>query len=226
MTELRIHADFTQRAVVRPDESAWVPSPAAGVERRMLERIGGEVARATTVVRFAPRSAFPAHDHCGGEEFLVLDGVFSDEYGDFPKGMYVRNPPGSRHAPHTREGVTIFVKLQQFQTGDSATVRVDTRTRPFTPGVVEGVSVLPLHEFGTERVALVRWQPGARFLRHAHPGGEEIYVIEGTFQDEYGAYPQGTWLRNPDGSVHTPFSEEGCLIYVKTGHLPMGRPCD
>ncbi len=214
---MRINADFTERVVVRPDDYQWVRSPAAGVDRMMLDRVGDEVARATTIVRFAPQSRFDAHTHGGGEEFLVLEGVFSDEDGDYPAGSYVRNPIGSCHMPYTDEGCTIFVKLHQFAAGDLAQVHVDTKNAAFPPGLVDGLSVLSLHD--AENVALVRWQPGTRFQHHAHWGGEEILVLDGVFQDEHGDYPKGTWIRNPHLSEHLPFSDEGCLIYVKTGHL-------
>ena len=217
---MRLNADFDRRVVIRPEDRAWVASPMPGVERQMLDRIGDEVARATTIVRFAPNSSFEPHGHELGEEYLVLDGVFSDESGDYSAGHYVRNPPGSSHTPFTREGATIFVKLRQFDPMDLAPKSIDTRKADFSPGLVDGLSVLPLHNAGTEGVALVKWEPGTRFNRHRHWGGEEILVLDGTFQDELGDYPKGTWLRNPHLSEHTPFSEDGCLIYVKTGHLP------
>ena len=216
---MRLNADFSQRVVIRPEDYDWVQSPAGGVERMMLDRIGDEVARATTIVRFAPDSWFDAHTHGGGEEYLVLDGVFSDESGDYPAGTYVRNPIGTRHKPHTREGCTILVKLHQFDPSDTEQFHIDTNEAAFRPGQVEGLSVLPLHAAVNETVALVRWAPGTRFNAHRHWGGEEIFVLEGTFQDEHGDYPAGTWLRSPHLSEHTPFSDEGCLIYVKTGHL-------
>lgn len=216
---LRINADFDQRAVAVTGDMDWVSSPSSGVDRIMLDRIGGEVARATSIVRFAPGSTFPMHSHGGGEEFIVLEGTFSDETGDFGPGYYLRHPVGTSHAPFTREGCTIFVKLWQFQAGDTESVEIDTRAAMFVPGLVDGLGVLPLHQFKTESTALVRWRPGTDFNRHTHFGGEEIYVIEGTFEDESGAYPAGTWLRSPHGSIHTPYSREGCLIYVKVGHL-------
>lgn len=220
---MQLHSNFNERIVLRPEDREWVASPASGVERQMLDRIGDEVARATTLVRFAPNSNFDAHGHALGEEYLVLDGVFSDESGDYSAGHYVRNPPGSSHTPFTKEGATIFVKLRQFDPMDLVHKTIDTRKAHFSPGLVEGLSVLPLHNAGTEGVALVQWEPGTRFNRHRHWGGEEILVLDGTFQDELGDYPKGTWLRNPHLSEHTPFSEDGCLIYVKTGHLP-ARP--
>ncbi|WP_422910742.1 cupin domain-containing protein [Pseudomonas sp. MAC6] len=217
---MQLNADFSQRALIRPADSPWVASPMPGVERRMLDRIGEEVARATSIVRYAAGSRFSAHHHPGGEEFLVLDGVFSDERGDYPAGTYVRNPIGSHHAPFSREGCTIFVKLMQFDDADDQPVVIDSTRALWRPGLVPGLQVLPLHQHGTEHVALVRWAPGTYFNAHRHWGGEEILVLEGTFQDEFGDYPAGSWLRSPHLSQHTPFSEAGCLIWVKTGHLP------
>lgn len=216
---MQIRSDFSQRVVLRPGEESFVPSPLAGVTRLMLDREGGEVARATTIVRYEPGSHFSSHDHAAGEEFLVLDGVFSDEHGDYPAGTYVRNPPGSSHAPSSKEGCTLFVKLRQFQEGDGERVVIDTLATPWQPGLVEGLSVMPLHEFGTEHVALVRWAPGTIFKPHTHVGGEEVLVLEGTLQDEHGVYPKGSWVRSPSLSHHHPFTEEGCTIYVKVGHL-------
>ena len=218
---MRINADFSRRVVIRPEDYNWVTSPAAGVERMMLDRMGDEVARATTIVKFAPGSQFDAHTHGGGEEFLVLEGVFSDETGDYPAGTYVRNPIGTSHTPHTDAGCTILVKLHQFDAEDQHQFHVDTTTAAFNPGLVDGLMVLPLHSAVSENVALVRWAPGTRFNTHQHWGGEEIFVLEGTFQDEHGNYPKGTWIRSPHLSQHKPYSNEGCLIYVKTGHLPM-----
>jgi anti-sigma factor ChrR (cupin superfamily) len=216
---MQIHVDLSKRAVVNSNDLTWIDSPLAGVQRRMLERDGDEVARATSIVRYQPNSYFDAHTHTGGEEYLVLDGVFSDEMGDFHEGMYVRNPIGSNHKPYTKDGTTILVKLRQFDPDDQEYVRVDTNKAEWLPGQVEGLQVMPLHEYGTEQVALVKWEPGTSYERHVHTQGEEIYVISGIFADEHGIYPQGTWIRNPDGSIHTPYSDEGCVIYVKTGHL-------
>ncbi len=217
----RVNADFDQRVALAPPRAEdWVASPMAGVTRRMLDRVGDEVARATSLVRYAPRSQFERHEHGGGEEILVLDGVFSDETGDHPAGTYLRNPPGTGHAPFSREGCTLFVKLWQFARGDTQTVRIDTRRATWHAGLVPGLKVMPLHEHAGISTALVKWAPGTRFTLHTHPGGEEILVLEGLFQDEYGAYPAGSWLRNPRWSRHTPFTgSEGALIYVKTGHL-------
>lgn len=216
---MKIHADLSKRAVINSNELPWVNSPLPGVQRRMLERDGGEVARATTIVRYLPNSYFNPHTHGGGEEFLVLDGVFSDEMGDFPKGMYVRNPIGSSHKPHTKDGTTILVKLQQFDPCDQNLVRIDTNTAEWLSGEVEGLAVMPLHEYGTEHVALQKWAPSTHLAQQVYPNGVEIFVLSGDFADEHGSYPEGTWIRNPAGSKHKPYSNQGCVIYVKSGHL-------
>jgi anti-sigma factor ChrR (cupin superfamily) len=203
---MHLHADRRQRVVLSSEALDWLDSPVAGVQRRMLERDGGEVARATSIVRYAPGSAFSAHTHGGGEEFLVLTGTFSDEQGDYPAGTYVRNPVGSSHRPFSQEGCTIWVKLWQMHPDDQQRVVIETAQASWLPGLVPGLAVLPLHTYGSESVALVRWAPGTEFQRHSHLGGEEIFVLDGTFEDELGSYPRGTWLRNPAGSQHTPFS--------------------
>jgi anti-sigma factor ChrR (cupin superfamily) len=218
-----LHNDLNQPVVLDTRSLPWMASPMAGVERRMLDRRGGEVARATSIVRYAPGSRFERHSHGGGEEILVLEGVFSDELGNYPPGTYLRNPIGSAHAPYSETGCTILVKLHQMHPDDRQRVVIDTRSAPWRPGLVPGLTVLPLHGWGSEQVALVRWAPGTVFVSHGHPGGEEILVLEGVFADEGGSYPAGCWLRHPPGSVHRPWSEEGCTIWVKTGHLP--RTC-
>lgn len=216
---MNLHDDFSKPVCVATAQARWQASPQAGVERIALDRIGDEVARATSLVRYAADSDFPAHVHGGGEEILVLEGVFSDESGDYPAGSYLRNPPGSRHTPRSNPGCTLFVKLWQFAPDDRQQLRLDTRNMPWRAGLVEGLSVLPLHEHQGVSTALVRWQPGTQFNMHSHPGGEEILVLEGELADEAGMYPAGTWLRSPCGSRHQPFSPGGALIYVKVGHL-------
>ncbi len=217
---LRLHDDLTQRVVVLPNKAHWVDSPIAGISRQMLDRVGDEIARATSLVRYAPGSQFKTHTHPGGEEIWVLEGVLSDELGDYPAGTYIRNPPGSQHTPGSQQGCLLFVKLWQFEADDLQTLRINTRTAPWRAGVVPGLEVMPLHEHNGVNTALVRWAPHTHFNPHIHPGGEEILVLDGLFCDEWGRYPQGSWLRSPRYSRHTPYTEaQGALIYVKVGHL-------
>ena len=217
---MNFNSDFTKKAVIQTNDLDWVPSPAAGVSRIFLDRIGDEVARATSIVRYEPNAFFDAHTHDGGEEIFVLDGVFSDEGGDHPAGTYIRNPPESKHTPYSKEGCVLFVKLRQFHSEDMSTIRIDTNAATWYQGLVPGLSVMPLHEFDGVGTALVKWAPDTIFNPHVHPGGEEIFVLQGVFHDEHGSYPTGTWIRSPRYSKHAPFTKsEGALIYVKTGHL-------
>ena len=221
MSNELVNADFAQRVVIATDTLPWVPSPQAGVERRLLDRIGGEVARATSLVRYAKASAFPAHQHGLGEEFLVLDGVFSDEHGDYPKGTYVRNPPGSRHTPRTEPGCTILVKLRQMELSETTRVVIDTSSANWEPGGAPGLSRLPLHdaEDTGERVALERLAPGTRLGEEDCPGGEEIFLLSGSLRDEYGNYGAGAWIRYPVGFRRSLESRHGATYWVKRGHL-------
>lgn len=217
---MNLNHDFTIRVVDFADVAQWAPSPNAAVHRRMLDRVGGEVARATSLVRYSAGAQFDFHRHGGGEEILVLEGVFSDERGDYPAGTYLRNPPGSGHAPFSRDGCLLFVKLWQFSADDLRPVRVDTQSAQWHQGLVPGLNVMPLHTYDGVNTALVRWAPNTQFQQHVHAGGEEIFVLSGVFSDESGDYREGTWIRSPRWSRHAPFTgQEGALIYVKTGHL-------
>lgn len=158
--------------------------------------------------------------HGGAEEYLVLEGVFSDEHGHNPAGTYVRNPPGSGHAPYSEGGCTILVKLWQFAEGDTQAVRIDMHAAQWQDGFVPGHRILPLHEHGGVRTRLSRSAPGTVFMEHVHERGEEILVLEGSLHDEDGDYPALTWLRLPAGSRHTPRAgDSGALLYVKEGHM-------
>lgn len=213
-----LNMDFTRPVCMRPADQQWVSSPADGVLRVHLERMAEESGHTTSFVRFEAGSYFPRHAHPRGEEILVLDGVFSDENGDYPAGTYLRNPPGSTHEPFTREGCRLFVKLEQFQVGDTQQVVVRPEEREWREGI-GGLRVLPLHAYKTESTALVAWPENEVFQPHTHFGGEEIVVISGRFIDEHGEYPAGTWLRSPHLSRHFPRVEEETLIYVKVGYL-------
>ena len=217
---MNLNADFTARAVVHAGQMDWTPSPIPGVDRRMLDRIGAEVARATSIVRYAPGSQFSPHTHGGGEEFLVLDGVFQDEHGDFPVGAYIRNPPTTHHTPGSAPGCTILVKLWQFDSGDRTQVRLDTSSQPFHPAPGRpGIETLPLFHDAREDVRLERWAPGQAIELKA-PGGIELLVLDGSFTEGDAAFVVQSWLRLPPGMpLRATAGPDGCRVWVKTGHL-------
>jgi len=214
-----INIDFTQKVVIDTQQQAWINSPMAGVLRKPLARSEDEV-HITSIVEYAPQSYFSEHPHPQGEEIFVLEGVFSDQNGDYTAGTYLRNPPNSRHKPFSEQGCLIFVKLNQFDDTDLQSVRINTQKAPWLQGI-GNLQVMPLHDFEGQHTALVKWPAGEHFKPHKHFGGEEILVISGTFQDEFGLYPTHTWIRSPHMSEHNPFVEEETIILVKTGHLPI-----
>jgi len=217
---MNVNADFSQRVLLHPDALPWIPSPTAGVERRMLDRVGGEVARATSLVRYAPNSAFPAHVHGGGEEFIVLEGVFQDEHGDYPAGTYVRNPPTTRHSPGSQPGCTIFVKLWQFQPDDRDQFAVDMAglalaAAPDRPGV----STRVLFENTSEIVRIERWAPGAA-VTLAAPDGAELLVLAGDCMESGEVLSRHSWLRVPRGStIDAIAGPNGVKVWLKLGNL-------
>lgn len=217
---MQLNADFSQKICIHDRENDWRASPSAGVERKMLDRVGDEVARATTIVRFAPGSAFAPHTHDGGEEYIVLEGVFQDEAGDFPVGTYVRNPPTSRHTPSSAPGATIFVKLWQFDPEDRTHVRIDMNSLDLSPDPDrEGVTTAILFEDKRETVRLEAWAPGSSHSLDARDGAE-ILILEGSLNDTGRALTSRDWLRLPPGaSSDLSAGPEGARIWVKTGHL-------
>ncbi|MGE4533624.1 cupin domain-containing protein [Halomonas sp.] len=216
---MRINADFTRRAAVTPDQHQWVASPQGGVERVMLDRVGAEKARATSLVRYAQGSHFPPHEHPGGEEILVLSGTFSDESGDFPAGWYVRNPPGSAHRPASEPGATIFVKLWQMPPEDDRQVRVDTHDPAAWHREEEGREVCPLFESAAERVSLERLAPG-QVLPVEATRGAELLVLAGELRLGEDTLTEGSWLRLPPGDTPRLLAgAKGVTCYLKRDHL-------
>jgi anti-sigma factor ChrR (cupin superfamily) len=213
---MRINADFKKRAAVVADDAEWIQSPEVGVDRKMLDRIGAEVARATSIVRYAPGSRFATHAHAKGEEFLVLDGVFSDESGDYPAGSYVRNPPGSSHAPFSDSGCQILVKLRQFDPQDLAQIAIDSCDKQRW---IDDGGRLPLHEFGPERVSMLRAGAGDTLPLLGSDGGAELFIVNGELLVDGTAYPENSWLRFPPGDAAQVEAARATTVWFKAGHL-------
>jgi len=215
---MKINADFSKRAIVHAAQSDWIASPMAGVDRQMLDRVGDEVARATSIVRYAPGSRFSEHTHSGGEELIVLDGVFQDEHADYPTGSYVRNPIGTYHTPRSDNGCTIFVKLWQFSEVDRKQFSLDLNAVvPNDYG--DGVSNVLLHRHANEEVTFETWQAGAS-RRLSDAGGVELLVLAGQLSIDGGPLVAWDWLRlPPEDSCEAVAGPQGARVWMKRGHL-------
>lgn len=217
---MKIFANFKQRAVVHTASLEWLASPMHGVKRKPLDRVGSEVARATTIVSYAKGSKFSPHVHSGGEEFLVLDGIFQDDSGDFPVGSYVRNPPQSSHTPRSDEGCIIFVKLWQFQPEDRTHVRLQTNNMSAICSKTDGVSITPLYKDKHEEVSIFYFEPNAK-INFLVPEGAEILVLEGELQAQNDLLLKHSWMRLPLGdTLAITAKNDGAKVWVKTGNLP------
>ncbi len=220
---MRFNADVNKRVVVYSAELPWSLAGGERYEEKLLESDGRPDGWSSSLVRCPPGLMISDHGHPGGEEFFVLEGSIEDELGRYTAGTYVRNPPGSWHKPKTEDGCVIFVKVWQSPPNDGQRLVVDTAKCEWLPGMRNGTSVIPLYRHGAESAALCRWEPSSDFYPHRHVGGEEILVISGALYDEHGVYPRGTWLRNPSYSAHHLHSRQGCVFYIKTGHLAAAR---
>lgn len=216
---MRINADFNETVILRPDDREWVTSPEAGVDRQYLDRIGDEVARATTIVRYIPGSVFKPHAHEMGEEFLVLEGTFADEHGAYPAGTYIRNPPGTTHRPDVPDGCTILVKLRQFDPTDLTPVAIDTSEAAGWEETAPGVKTRTLHEFEGETVRMVSLAAETAYPM-ARTEGAEILITKGGLYSAFGILPEGSWLRAPEGdTLSLTAGDTGATFWIKTGHL-------
>lgn len=221
MTVMKLNADLSERVCANMHELEWEDSPAQGVQRLRLERDDDRppIERVTTVVRFAPGSSFSQNVHEGGEEYLVLDGILSDQYGDYPAGTYGRNPKGTGHAPFSEDGCTMLVKLWQMHPDDQRQVAINTYDQSLWKERGIGRYELPLFDGGYEHVSMLRWPMGTTFEPQRFDGGVEYFVVEGSFSDQDGEYSEGSWLRLPPGSVQAIHVDRECRLYRKRDHL-------
>lgn len=217
---MNVNDDFSKRVVMHADAIEWEDSPMPGVQRRRLDRVQGDTDRVTTIVRYAPNSQFSSHVHTGGEEFIVLDGVFEDDYGDWPVGSYIRNPPGSKHTPGSKTGCVIFVKLCQFDPDDRTFVHVNlNKLGSVAEANRPGVSSVPLYKDQHEDVRFEHWQPGTS-VPMAVDKGAEVFVIEGGFQDGADELGKHSWLRIPaGGNLNAMAGSDGATVWIKQNHL-------
>ena len=218
-----INGDLSVRAVADTNQMEWTASPSGSVWRKRVHLVGApESGQVTSIVRYEPKSSFPVHDHPDGEEILVLEGVFSDEHGDWAAGTYLLNPEGFRHAPYSDGGCLLFVKLRQFAGRKRRHVVVNTLELDWQPTSIKGVCEKPLYRQAgyPDVMRLERWDPQSDAGLISYQFGAELFVLEGELVDEAGRYDAGTWLRLPVGSAHHPRSVRGCTLYVKASGLP------
>ena len=224
---MKLHSDLLQNATVQTNSLIWRKSPMPGVKRQLIEREGDEVARATSLVHYDENTRFSEHVHDKGEEFLVLEGIFSDENGDYPAGTYVRNPSGSKHSPYCENGCTILVKLRQFHPEDQSVVRIDSTKAKWQKSSRKGITFLALHQFGSENVALIQSHVDTLLWDRSFEQGLEIFILSGRTESTGEINTAGAWLRIAPGQKNKLIVSKGTRLLVKTGHLPevsLGEP--
>lgn len=225
-----LNGDYSVRVTVDTQSMPWSPSPSGTVWRKRVHLVGSaESGQVTSVVRYEPGASFPSHGHPGGEEILVLEGIFSDEHGDWPAGSYLLNPEGFHHSPFSRDGCIIFVKLRQYPGENREHVAVQSNNLEWTSSVRKIASWKKLYaqEPFTDFMRLEAWDSPAELGQINFPQGAELFVCKGQLADEFGVYPTHSWLRIPAGGAITPSSNEYCELYIKEGgftYLDTAKP--
>lgn len=216
---MNVNDDFSQRIVMHGSQIPWEEA-AAGLYRQRLDRVVGNYERATTIVRCDSNCVISSHEHNGGEELLVLEGTYEDEYGSWPKGSYVRNPPGSIHSPHSDSGCIVFMKLWQFDPYDRSYIHTNINKLEYIePRKRLGVAVASLYQSSHESVRIEKWSPHAH-IEFASDGGAEVFIIEGSVTEACDHLKRHSWLRMPaSGQVSATAGPDGALVWVKTNHL-------
>lgn len=219
-TDAPLNGNLELRVEINPATMDWVESPSRTVLRKRFHRVGpAEFGQVTSLVQYLPGATFPAHDHPRGEEILVLNGVFSDEHGDWPTGTFLLNPEGFRHAPFSRKGCLLWVKLRQFPGANRQHVALQTANEPWIDSVKRGVHWKKLYaqEPFTDSMRLESWDCPEEVGELRYPQGAEILVLKGGFSDARADHPPHSWLRIPVGGSLVPTSSHYCELYIKEG---------
>ncbi len=91
---------------------------------------------------------------------------------------------------------------------------------PWTPLVEDGVNTRGLYykplrrDEKTDRspTILLKFEPGASYPNHDHPGGEELFVLEGEITVGEVSLQAGDYLYCPPGTMHGVSSEGGGVL--------------
>lgn len=203
--------------IVYSDAIDWQSSPSSSVSRKRFHLAGEtENGQVTSLVRYDPGAGFPSHPHPGGEEILVLSGVFSDETGDWPAGSYLLNPEGFAHAPYSESGCRLLVKLRQYSGDQPARLALDClQSTQF-----EGVACKLLHSDAIEKTVVMKLERG-QVIKNKFKGGCEGFVLDGNVNVNGADLGPNDWFRFPDGDHPEGSSvrllSQGCSLYLKIG---------
>lgn len=204
-----MNSDYEKRALIDTNTIPWQETKTKNVFKKVLSIKGKEE---TSFIKLNEGSYLTQIKKINSVEIFVLEGSYINEYGEYPKGTYLRLPKENEALVKSDEGCTIFRKTNFFT--DTQEIIIDTNNTKWLQGQ-GNLEVKPLHE----QTALVKWPKDEKFIPHQHWGGEEIVVLQGTFIDEHGEYPKNTWIRSPHLSEHFPHVDEETIIFVKTGHM-------
>ncbi len=201
--------NYETRALINTNDLEWENTQNKGIYKKLLSKKENEK---TSILKIEENSKLNNDSKINSVEIFVLEGVYKNEFGEFKSGTYLNLPNENEAFVTSSSGCVIFRK-ENCDKGIENII-IDTNSTPWLKGQ-GNLEVMPLYT----QTALVKWPQNERFIPHKHWGGEEIFVLKGRFMDEYGIYPESSWIRSPHLSTHFPFVEEETIIFVKTGHL-------
>ena len=204
-----MNSDFDEKVSIESDQLDWSEYTSSDSYIKLFSKKDEEE---TSLIKIKENGFLSEKDIVNSVEIYVLDGVYKNEFGSFEKGAYLKIPKENEKYVSSETGCIVFRK-SNYKHNDEEIV-IDTNNAEWLHGH-GNLTVVSL----SEQTALVKWPKGEVFMPHKHWGGEEILVLSGTFIDEHGVYPKGTWIRSPHLSEHYPYVEEETVIFVKTGHL-------
>ena len=207
---MNINTDYDTAIAIEESTLAWQKDDELKVLKKIFSKDGD---KETALIQIDKDSEYLKSTKINSVEVFVLEGVYTNEYGDFESGTYLKFTKEQESKIKTSSSCEVFKKINYEQIRDEDVV-VKMSESYWSQGQ-GNLRVMGL----SENTALVLWPQNERFIEHSHWGGEEIFVLKGTFIDEHGRYSVGTWLRNPHLSKHYPYVEDETIILVKTGHM-------
>jgi anti-sigma factor ChrR (cupin superfamily) len=220
----QVNADPSMVAVMDTNTMPWEPTEWPGVSRKVLELVhDAKKGRETSLLKFAPGAKIPTHVLEHRMDVVVVEGTYADGHGEYGAHSFLRNPPGFRHTPASKDGCVIYVKWRvPIHPGAGERVVIDARTAQWLDFPHRGAKVLHLYPNadGIETSRIGNVAPNRKLPSHNHSIGEETLVLDGCLKDEYAAYSKGIWFRMPCGVPHAPYTEaDGCLMLIREGDL-------
>lgn len=131
-------------------------------------------------------------------------------------------PPLTHDQDALAEGPIIAVNADLEERAVVETAAMSWSPSPWIPGINRKF----LDRYGNGQfvpsTSVVSFESGVRDPYHAHPHGEEYFVLSGTFTDHTGDYLPGFYVRHPMRWCHAPYVDvrnQDAVVWVKVSQV-------